>query len=56
MGLICSGLFITIAFYGVFPVMPLILGQWIVKIVIALIDTPFMYGAVWMMDKIKVKE
>lgn len=51
-----SVIFISIAFYGVFPIIPLILGQWVVKVIIALIDTPFMYGAIWIMDKIKTKE
>jgi len=53
--LIDSLIFITIAFYGVFPIAPLILGQWVVKICIALIDTPFMYISIWLMDKIKKK-
>jgi len=51
--LIDSVIFITIAFYGVFPIVPLIIGQWVVKIIIALIDTPFMYISIWLMDKIK---
>ena len=50
-----SVIFITIAFYGVFPIAPLILGQWIVKICIAIIDTPFMYISIWLMDKVKKK-
>ena len=50
-----SVIFIFIAFYGVFPVVPLILGQWIVKVVIALIDTPFMYGSIWLMNRVKTK-
>lgn len=54
--LIDSVLFITIAFYGVFPILPLILGQWVVKIIIALVDTPFLYVTIWMMDKVKPKE
>ena len=45
--LIDSMVFITIAFYGVMPVLPLIIGQWLVKVVIALCDTPLVYGAVW---------
>ena len=53
--LIDSVIFITIAFYGVFPIIPLIIGQWVVKILIALIDTPFMYCAIWMMKKVKTK-
>ena len=42
-----SFIFITIAFYGVTPIWPLILGQWIIKIVIALLDTPVVYLVVW---------
>ena len=51
--LVDSTLFITIAFYGVFPVLPLILGQWMVKVIIALLDTPFIYAVSHLMDKIK---
>ncbi|MBD3359179.1 MAG: queuosine precursor transporter [Candidatus Buchananbacteria bacterium] len=51
--LIDSVIFIIIAFYGVFPVMPLILGQWTLKILIALLDTPFLYGALFLLRKIK---
>ena len=36
-------IFITIAFYGVLPVVPLIVGQYIVKLLIAAMDTPFIY-------------
>ncbi|MEE8433670.1 MAG: queuosine precursor transporter [bacterium] len=38
--------FITIAFYGEFPLLPLIVGQLSVKYVIALLDTPVVYGIV----------
>lgn len=51
-----SIIFITIAFYGILPIWPLILGQWVVKIIIAVIDTPFMYFTSWVMDKIRIKE
>ncbi|NQU78406.1 queuosine precursor transporter [Candidatus Woesearchaeota archaeon] len=51
--LIDSVLFVTLAFYGVFPILPLIIGQWVVKIIIALLDTPFMYGILWMMDLVE---
>jgi len=51
--LIDSVVFIVIAFYGIFPIWNMILGMWVVKSLIALIDTPFMYGAIWLMDKIK---
>jgi uncharacterized integral membrane protein (TIGR00697 family) len=40
-------IFITIAFYGVLPVVPLIIGQYIVKLLIAALDTPFIYGVHW---------
>ena len=36
-------IFITIAFYGVMPIGSLIFGQWIVKMTIALLDTPVIY-------------
>lgn len=39
-------IFIFIAFYGVFPILPLILGQYLVKISIALLDTPVVYTLV----------
>jgi len=39
-------IFIFIAFYGVFPIFPLILGQYLVKISIALLDTPVVYTLV----------
>ncbi len=45
--LIDSILFITIAFYGTMPVIPLIFGQWLVKFAIAVLDTPIIYLAVW---------
>lgn len=35
--------FITVAFYGLFPIVPMIIGQYTVKLIIALIDTPFIY-------------
>ena len=46
-----SVIFVTIAFYGIMPIIPLILGQWIVKITIAFIDTPFIYLACKLIDK-----
>ena len=39
-------IFITIAFYGTIPVIPLIKGQYVIKVLIALLDTPFVYLAV----------
>ena len=38
-----SFIFIGIAFYGVMPIWPLIVGQWIVKMAIAALDTPVVY-------------
>jgi len=35
--------FIPIAFYGTMPVFPLIKHQYIIKVLIALLDTPFVY-------------
>ena len=45
--LIDSAVFIAIAFYGIMPVLPLIVGQWAVKVILALCDTPLVYAAVW---------
>ena len=50
-----SFLFITIAFYGVMPIWPLIIGQWVIKIAIAILDTPAVYFVVWLVrDKIGI--
>lgn len=49
--LIDSSIFIVIAFYGVFPVIPLILGQWVLKVIIALLDTPFIYGIIHFLNR-----
>jgi len=38
-----SALFVTIAFYGVMPILPLIIGQSIIKWLVGVIDIPFMY-------------
>lgn len=52
--LIDSTIFITIAFYGVFPadvIKSMIIYQWIAKIVIAIIDTPFLYIVTYISKK-----
>ncbi len=36
-------LFITIAYFGQLPIIPLITGQYVVKLIIAALDTPFIY-------------
>ena len=51
-----TAVFITIAFYGVMDIVPLLIGQYVVKLLIAVIDTPFMYGIIWLMDKTPPKE
>jgi hypothetical protein len=38
-----SVLFISIAFYGLYDIWPLIISQYFVKVIIALFDTPFVY-------------
>jgi uncharacterized integral membrane protein (TIGR00697 family) len=43
--------FITIAFYGVMPVFTLIKGQYIIKLLIALLDTPIVYFGVWLIRR-----
>ncbi|MGQ9484183.1 MAG: queuosine precursor transporter [Desulfosoma sp.] len=47
--LIDTVVFITIAFYRVMPIAPLILGQWVIKLVIAILDTPVVYAVVWLL-------
>jgi hypothetical protein len=42
--LIDSAVFITIAFLGVMPVLPLIAGQYVVKMVVTLISIPLIYA------------
>ena len=49
--LIDSVFFIAIAFYGILPIGQLILGQWIIKVIIALLDTPFIYTTVYIIEK-----
>jgi uncharacterized integral membrane protein (TIGR00697 family) len=46
-----SFIFITIAFYGVMPIGTLIVGQWIVKMGIAALDTPVVYFVVYMIRR-----
>lgn len=38
-----SAIFVSVAFLGVFPVLPVIFGQWLVKLAIAALDTPVVY-------------
>ena len=51
-----TGVFITIAFYGVLDIVPLLIGQYVIKLLIAAIDTPFMYGILWLMDRVPSRE
>jgi uncharacterized integral membrane protein (TIGR00697 family) len=44
-------IFISLAFYGVLPVVPLIIGQYLVKLIIAAIDTPFLYAVKWVRER-----
>ncbi len=49
-----SSIFITVAFYGVFPfevIKTMIVYQWIAKVIIALIDTPFLYAVTYFARK-----
>jgi len=54
--LIDTVIFIIIAFYGVLPVVSLIIGQYIVKLIIAACDTPFCYMGVRMVGKVREAE
>jgi uncharacterized integral membrane protein (TIGR00697 family) len=46
-------IFTIIAFYGVLPLMPVIISSWLFKILIAALDTPFIYLTSKLMDKIR---
>jgi len=48
-----SILFVSIAFYGIFPVMPVILSTIVVKFVIAILDTPFIYAVRFYFERVK---
>ncbi|MBN2012456.1 queuosine precursor transporter [candidate division KSB1 bacterium] len=47
-------IFIFIAFYGVMPIWPLVWGQFVVKLGIALLDTPVVYGVVAWVRKVSI--
>lgn len=50
--------FITLAFYGVLPadaLIAVILSQYVVKVIIAALDTPFLYAATIVWKKLEVK-
>lgn len=46
-----SGIFVTLAFYGVQPVLPLIYGQLVIKWLSGVVDTPFLYLYRWIAGK-----
>jgi len=48
--LIDTVIFITIAFYGTFPIFTMIRDMWMVKTAVALLDTPFIYAVSWLID------
>jgi len=50
-GLLDAVLFSTIAFYGVYPVIPIIVSAYTVRIAISLLDTPFIYAGVYILRR-----
>lgn len=42
--LIDSSIFVSIAFWGILPVGEVIFGQWLIKMAIAVLDTPIVYA------------
>ena len=44
-------LFVFLAFYGVFPILQLIIGVIVIKWLVGVIDIPFMYLNRWIMNK-----
>lgn len=51
--LIDTSLFITLAFYGTpgFPLLTVIKGQYLIKLLIAVLDTPFIYLSRWLYQR-----
>mgnify|MGYP001605582646 CR=1 FL=1 len=45
---------LTIAFYGQIDVLPAIGGQYLIKLAMALCDTPLVYVAVWWVKKLEL--
>jgi queuosine precursor transporter len=54
--LIDTCIFISIAFYGEFPIFNMIIGLWAVKVLIALLDTPFIYLQCYLIDKVQKQD
>lgn len=50
-GLLDAVIFTTIAFYGVYPVLPIIFSAYTARIIITAIDTPLVYLGVWILRK-----
>ncbi len=46
-----SVIFITLAFYGVMPLLPLIWGQLVLKWIVGIADTPLMYLSRWVLTR-----
>lgn len=52
-----SFIFVTIAFFGVIPLWPIIVGQIVVKWLVGLLNIPFMYFNVWVLrEKVVAKD
>ncbi len=46
-GLLDAIIFTTIAFYGTYPVIPIIVSAYAARLIITAIDTPLVYAGVW---------
>lgn len=44
-----SIIFVSLAFYGIVPILPLIWGQMVLKWIVGIIDTPFIYLSRWIL-------
>ncbi|NND65283.1 MAG: queuosine precursor transporter, partial [Gammaproteobacteria bacterium] len=50
-----SVVFSTIAFFGVFPILPVILSAWFIRVAMSVVDTPIVYLMVWCLRQPKNK-
>jgi uncharacterized PurR-regulated membrane protein YhhQ (DUF165 family) len=39
-----SAVFVTLAFAGILPVLPLVVGQYVIKMIVTVVSLPLIYG------------
>jgi uncharacterized PurR-regulated membrane protein YhhQ (DUF165 family) len=49
-----SVIFVSLAFWGIMPILPIIVGQISIKWLVGLVNVPFMYFNRWILFKEKI--